>query len=197
MYRQTSLRQLAGRLNFSFSPTDDYGLLTQLDDFRLFGSGYKRQIFNIVRRQAGLMEYDINIFDYQYTPYGTSKDRTVYQTVFYVQSGNLGLPALHLEPETLVHKLGELVGFHDIDFVRFPKFSSQYRLTGEDEEYIRHHFTDDLLNYFTLNKGWTVEGLGFYLLLYKKGTLLPPEQIESFYRRGVEIFDLLTRGDAQ
>ena len=197
MYRERSLRQLAHQLGFSYDPGDAYGLAGQLADFRLFSTGRKRQISHLLRRQDGLMDFDINLFDYQYTPYGASKDKAVHQTVFFLQSARLGLPGLRLEPETLLHKMGELFGMQDIDFVRFPKFSGQYRLTGDDEEYIRHHFTDEVLNYFTLRKGWTVEGLGFYLLVYKKGLLLPPGQIESLYRRGTEIYGLLTDEEAQ
>ncbi|MEM9526198.1 MAG: hypothetical protein AAGA31_06285, partial [Bacteroidota bacterium] len=62
---------------------------------------------------------------------------------------------------------------------------------------IRHHFTDEVLNYFTLNKGWHMEGLGFYLLFYRKGTLIPSAQIEDFYRKGQEVYGLLTDKDAQ
>lgn len=197
-YRQRNLIALANKLNFSFHAEDDYGLLGQLEDFKLFREGRKRKVERILRRQDGLMEFDISIFDYMYTPWGSSSSSsTQYQTVFFLQSAKLGLPELQMKPETLAHKLGELVGFTDIDFVRYPKFSGQYRLTGEDEEYIRHHFTDEVLNYFTMNKGWSMEGLGFYLIFYRKGTLIPSAQIEQFYRRGLEVYKLMTDEDAQ
>ena len=192
-YRQRNLIALARKLNFTFHEEDDYGLLGQLSDFKLFQAGHSKCVERIMRRQDGLMEFDISIFDYSYKKWGgSSSNATQYQTVFFVQSARLGLPQMEMKPETLAHKLGELVGFTDIDFVRYPKFSGQYRLTGEDEEYIRHHFTDDVLNYFTINKGWTMEGLGFYLVFYRKGTLIPSAQIEEFYTRGLEVYRLLT-----
>ncbi|NJC25555.1 hypothetical protein [Neolewinella antarctica] len=193
-YRSRNLAELAQQLNFSFSEEDDYGLLPQLRDFQLFSEGRNRSIKRVLRHQHGLMDFDIAIFDYSYTRWSGSKsnkDKQIYQTVFFVQSQQLGLPEMYLQPETLLHKLGELLGFKDIDFVRFPKFSGQYRLTGGDEEYIRHHFTDEVLNYFTVNKEWSVEGLGFYLLFYRKGWLIPSAEIERFYRRGREVFGLL------
>ncbi|MEM1356953.1 MAG: hypothetical protein AAGF89_02090 [Bacteroidota bacterium] len=197
-YRRKNLAELAHKLNFSFTEEDEYGMLDQLQDFRLFKEGRRKQIKRILRRQDGLMEFDIAIFDYSYQKWaGSAKSNTVYQTVFFLQSAKLGLPELWMQPETITHKLGELLGFTDIDFVRYPKFSGQYRLTGDDEEYIRHHFTDEVLNYFTLNKGWHMEGLGFYLLFYRKGTLIPSAQIEDFYRKGQEVYGLLTDKDAQ
>jgi hypothetical protein len=189
---------LADKLEFQFHPEDDYGIEAQLQDFRLFSQGRSKSIDRIMRKQDGLMDFDIAIFDYSYQMWGSSaKDKRVHQTVFFLQSAKLGLPELWLQPETLVHKLGELVGFTDIDFVRFPKFSGNYRLTGGDEEYIRHHFTDEVLNYFTMNKGWSMEGLGFYLLFYRKGTLIPSAQIEQFYKRGQEVYKLMTDEEAQ
>ena len=188
-YRQRNLAELARKLEFTFHETDDYGLLRQLSDFKLFQEGHSRKVERILRRQDGLMDFDISIFDYSYKKWsGTSSRALQYQTVFFLQSAKLSLPELQMQPETLAHKLGELLGFSDIDFVRYPKFSGQYRLTGEDEEYIRHHFNDDVLNYFTINKGWSMEGLGFYLLFYRKGTLIPSAQIEQFYRRGMEVY---------
>jgi len=197
-YRQRNMAALAQKLDFTFHEEDDFGLLNQLQDFKLFNEGRGKTIERIMRRQDGLMEFDIYIFDYSFRRWGgSSSDNKEYQTVFFLQSAQLGLPEIWMKPETIAHKLGELLGFGDIDFVRFPKFSGQYRLTGGDEEYIRHHFTDEVLNYFTVNKGWTVEGLGFYLLFYRKGTLIPSAQIEDFYKRGQEIYGLMTDKDAQ
>ena len=192
-YRANSLRRLAGKMDMEFQAEDTAGLMAQLRDFRLFQSGRDRTIRNVIRRQDGLLESDLFIFDYSYRAWvGSSSQKHHHQTVFFLQSQRLSLPEMRLQPETLLHKVGELVGLQDIDFVRFPKFSGQYRLTGPDEEYIRHHFNDEVLNYFTLNKGWTVEGLGYYLLFYRKDLLLPPDRITHFYWRGKKVYELLS-----
>ncbi|MEL7161956.1 MAG: hypothetical protein AAFN92_14435, partial [Bacteroidota bacterium] len=163
------------------------------------GEGRNKKIERVLRKQDGLMEFDIAIFDYSFRPWGGPKGgkKRVHQTVFFLQSAKLGLPEVWMKPETIGHKIGELFGFKDIDFVRFPKFSGQYRLTGGDEDYIRHHFTDEVLHYFTHQKGWSMEGLGFYLLFYRRGTLIPSAQLEDFYQRGQNLYTLLTDKDAQ
>ncbi|MCP9236087.1 hypothetical protein [Lewinella sp. JB7] len=189
-YRQQSLRELAARRAYEYCATDERGLHRQLEDFRLANRGRKQAITNVLRIQQGLLDHDVHIFDYSYQEY--AHQHTIYQTVLFLQSPRLVLPELRLQPETLLHKLGELFGVHDIDFIRYPKFSKQYRLTGEDEDFIRHHFDDDVLNYFTLHKGWSLEGIGYYMILYKQGILLPPEEIESLYRRGLDVSNLFT-----
>ena len=181
-YREAHLRRLADRLGFTYSPGAVPGLMELIADFRLAARGNKPAVTNVLRGPGGP---DVYLFDYSYKDFG--RKRTVHQSVCFIHSQQLVLPEMCLQPEGAMHKLGELFGFHDIDFTRFPKFSRQYRLTGEDEDYIRHHFSDAVLNYFTLHKGWSVEGLGFYLLLYKKGVLLPPEEVESLYHRALEV----------
>ena len=193
-YRPRNLAQLADKLHCSFQTEDELDLVSQLQDFRLFSQGRDRRAENVLRHHDGLLEFDMSIFDYSYAGWGKGKDphKRSWQTVFFVQSKALSLPELELKPETLGHKLAGLLGYEDIDFVRFPKFSGQYHLTGPDEEYIRHHFNDGVLQYFTEHKGWTVEGLGFYLVFYRKGRLVPSAEIEAFYRRGINVFNLLS-----
>lgn len=189
-YRAKRLRELAHQLGFTYGETDTYGMSRWLEDFRLTSRGRRATISNVLREHRGLGEYDAYLFDYGYEEFG--RQQPVHQTVFFLHSQRLVLPELCLQPETLKHKLGQLFGWDDIDFVRYPKFSKQYRLTGEDEGYIRHHFTEEVLNYFTIHKGWSVEGIGYYLLVYKKGLLLPPEDIEHLYRRGLEVYALFS-----
>ncbi len=189
-YRQQSLETLAAQRGYPFSATDAFGLHRQLEDFRLAARGRQRTVTNILHRQQGLTDHQAHVFDYAYRAYGDK--RRVNQTVLFLQSKQIALPELSMQPESLLHKLGELFGFQDIDFVRYPKFSGQYRLTGDDVDYIRHHFNDEVLNYFTLHRGWSLEGIGYYLIFYKQGLLLPPGEIEDLYHRGVEVLRLLS-----
>ena len=189
-YREKELRNLAVRRDYTYGETDEHGLSQRLREFRLNSRGHSRTVTNVLRRQHGMLEYDSSVFDFSYREWGDEASKATHQTVFFLESQQLVLPELRMQPETVVHKLGELFGFGDIDFVRFPKFSSQYRLTGEDEVFIRHHFTDEVLSFFTLNKGWSLEAIGYYVILYKKGFLLPPDQIDALFRKGMRVYEL-------
>ncbi|PHI19523.1 hypothetical protein CEQ90_12555 [Lewinellaceae bacterium SD302] len=193
-YRSSRLRQTARELGMEFQDTDQYDLTAQLTDFRLFSRGSRKRVSNIMRRQDGLMEFDIRVFDYRYLRWNGNKMKTHQQTVFYLQSTQLGLPEIWLQPESIFHKIGELFGRGDIDFVRFPKFSGQYRLTGDDEVFVRHHFNDEILNYFTVEKGWSMEGVGYFLILYKKDRLMDPKWIKDIYGKGMKVFEMLKQG---
>lgn len=195
--RQKALQKVAYQLELDYQATDAYDLSKQLADFRLFRKGSSKRVYNILRKQEELMAFDVRIFDYRYLRYAGKRMKRHEQTVFFLHSTQLGLPEIWMQPETVLHKIGELLGMDDIDFVRFPKFSSQYRLTGDDDEFVRHHFTDAVLNYFTLEKGWSMEGVGYYLILYKKDRVLSAQEIGRFYQQGMEVFRLLSDKDAQ
>ncbi|NJO86709.1 MAG: hypothetical protein HC821_01130 [Lewinella sp.] len=140
-----------------------------------------------------MMIYDLRIFEFHYLRWAGKSVRKHQQTVLLVQSSQLALPQLWMQPETIIHKIGELLGFNDIDFSGHPKFSGQYHLSGQDEDFIRHHFSDDLLYFFKNERGWSMEGLGYYLLLYRKDVLLNPSQTEKLYHQGLEVFRLLAK----
>lgn len=195
--RGQELKKIAYDLGMEYSPEDEYDLPDQLRDFRLFRRGMRKRVSHVLRRQEELMEYDIRVFDYRYLKWMGKAAKRFDQTVFYLHSTKLGLPEMWLRPETIFHKIGELFGRGDIDFIRHPKFSGQYRLTGGDEHFVRHHFTDEVLNYFTVEKGWSIEGVGYYLLIYKKNKILTPKEIFRFYHHGLEVFRMLTDEDEQ
>ena len=48
----------------------------------------------------------------------------------------MNLPTFLLEPENILHKIGEIFGGGDIDFPESPVFSSKYLLKGSDLERI-------------------------------------------------------------
>ncbi len=80
----------------------------------------------------------------------------------------------------------------DIDFEQYPLFSSQYLLRGDDEEYIRASFPEKALQFFTIEKNWTLEGLNYYLVLYRKNHLMLPSQVLDFYRKGMHLHHILS-----
>ena len=185
------LQNVAYKMNMEYRYTDDWGMLHQLQDFRLMRRGFRGRIRHTLRQQQGLMTSNLCIFDYRYLVWAGKTTRRIEQTVFFIESRQLSLPEFLMHPENFFHKIGELLGMDDIDFELHPEFSSNYRLIGEHEDYIRHRFNNQVLRLFSVEKGWTMEGLGFYLLLYKKGKVLSPGRIRSLYEKGIKVYEAL------
>jgi len=182
--RTEKLKNLALEMDMSFSEKDEWGLLNLLKGFRLFHGG---DINNILKEKEGFYDADIRIFDYHYTT-GSGKSSTTYeQTVFFIQTKKLNLPELYLQPEHFFHRIGNYFGIEDIDFQEHPKFSKQYWLKGNDEARIRQEMNEEVLHFFTIEKDWSLEGVNYYMILYKEDKLLLPEEIKKLYGKGKEL----------
>lgn len=189
--RQQALEKVAFQLGMDFSPADEWGLKTLLRDFKLFKRGGRRKILNMMQHQSALHEMDIRIFDYQFTVSTGNSSQTFKQTVFFVESKKLGLPQFLMKPENFLHRIAAYLGFEDIDFEEFPKFSAQYYLKGEDEDYIRGTLNDEFLKFFSIERNWYLEGLNYYLIFYRFNKLLPPTNIIDLHQKGLKLIKIL------
>jgi hypothetical protein len=191
--RGDQLKQVARHLKLDYHPVDQWGIEQQLQDFRLFRRGFKGRFNHVMSYEDGLLESRVHVFDYHYIKVAGKHTKRVPQTVFFLESRKLGLSEFYMRPEYFFHRVGEMLGItKDIDFEQHLDFSQNYWLTGEDEEFIRHNFKEEILRFFAIEKGWTMEGLGFYLVLYKHGKLLSPTKINEFYHKGMEVYRGLT-----
>lgn len=184
------MQRLADDLGMDYRGEDQWSLHNLLEDFQLFSRGRRRQISHILYRGDPLLRTEVHIFDYSYRR-GRGRSGDYRQTVFFVHSKFLALPQFEMKPETIIHKIGALIGFDDIDFEEFPKFSRRYRLKGPDESYIRASLNEKVLSFFSEEKNWYLEGINYYMVFYKRDKLLSPDQIRTFYRKGMRIFQLL------
>jgi len=187
------LQTVADNLEMEYLEKDDWGLLQLLKGFHLFRKGSRKRITNLLSREGGLEGLKVNVFDYRYIISTGKSAKRFKQTVFFVQSKALALPEFWMRPEHILHKVGNMIGLEDINFKEHPEFSNQYYLKGVDEELIRYAFQDEVLHYFTIEKNWYLEGIGYFFILYKKDFLMQADQIKTFYSNGMELWRRLLR----
>ena len=120
------------------------------------------------------------MFDYQYQTGGGESSRTWRQTVALYPGGGRGLPDFVLAPENVLHKIGQLLGYQDIDFEESPGFSSAYLLRGPDEAAIRAAFTMAVRAFFEQTRGWNVEVQAGNVAVYRTGKRTKPEELGLF-----------------
>ena len=90
--RNDMYKELAYKLDMDFQEKDEWGLLSQLKDFKLFRKGHSRKISRILEKKDGLGERTARIFDYRFIVGAGNSTRIFRQTVFFVESQKLGLP---------------------------------------------------------------------------------------------------------
>lgn len=194
--RSRILKKVAYDLSLDYKEEGTQELLPFLEDFRLFRRGRRKRLLHLMEELHPMLDYKVHLFDYRFQV-GRSNHRRVYnQTVFFIRSKKLGLPAFHMRPESLFHNLGEWLRLRsDIDFSDFPAFSRQYELQGEDEDYIRSSMKEEVLRFFTQQKNWYLEGVNYYMILYKKNKLIPAQEIREFYKVGLYLSKILEAQD--
>ena len=179
-------------MGFRWYGKDTERTLPFLLDFKLCNRGTSKSIHNAMQLRDEMYETDIRIFDYHYHISAGNYHHRYKQTVFFVQSQLLGLPEMYLRPERFFHRISAYLNLNeDIDFISFPVFSKQYRLTGADEDFIRYTMHDDVLHFFSFNKHWWFEGLNYYFILYKSNELVAPKEIEQFCQMGLKLIGML------
>ena len=191
--REGQLRAVAKSLDMDFSKSEEYSSRPLLSEFNLFKRGLNKTITNILKKRDENLDTQIQIFDYSFEANYHATRRRYKQTVFFVQSKKLGLPEFSMEPETVFHKIGNYVGMQDIDFEQYPKFSGNYLLTGDDEEYIRFMMNEKLLNFFSKTTGWYMEGTNFYLIMYKLNRRFSAKDVKLFYQQGMSIYESMAK----
>jgi hypothetical protein len=177
--RRAALDTIAGQAGWSFSGDTVKPETLAAGKFPLFTHGHAKKASNVMRIPG--TDALISIFDYQYTVGGGQHQNTVVQTVVYVALPGVSLPPFVLSPENILHKVGGVLGYHDIDFDSNPEFSKKYLLRSKEAEgRVRDVFTPSVRVYFEQRAPLTVEGSASGLLVYRQGRRVKPEDLLAF-----------------
>ncbi|MFK7810011.1 MAG: hypothetical protein AB8F74_19555 [Saprospiraceae bacterium] len=190
--RSTTMKEMAAELAMDYYESDEQELIHGLAGFKLFQRGRRRRVNNLLSLIDSGQGFEICIFDYAYTIGGGQSNSRKKQTVFMVRSSGLNLPIFHLKPKHMLHKLGEYIGWtKDIIFESHPVFSEAYLLQGNQEIDIRHVFHTDLLDFFSREASWHLEGYGNEFLLFRDSGRMDKEEMRNLFDKGEYVYSLL------
>ena len=189
--RAIAMQAVANQLQWNFAETAPLNMIAGLEHFALFSQGHSKRIKNFMYGEANGVK--AAVFDYVYvTGYGKNS-QTHYQTVVYLEPGNLRVPYFSLRPEGFFTKFLTAFGYQDIDFGQRPEFSKKYLLRGQDEQGIRQTFNDGLLSFFESYQGTSVDAGGNQLLLFRAGQRFQPQEIQSYLALALNVVNLCPR----
>ena len=192
--RLEKLRPLSQGLGLHFSRKEDYGLRKKLSAFKLFQKGSGRKIVNLMSKDDDWLISSYAIFDYHYTIQHGKTSTTYKQTVFFMDSKKLGLPPFIIKPEHFFHRIGKYLGLvKEIEFESEPEFNEKFLIQSEYPDMMEDLVSKDLIQFFNIENKWTLEGINHYLIFYREHKRLEPEVIKDFYRKGVQIVEMLTQ----
>lgn len=188
--RTEAIRQAASTIGLTFL---EEGIMLEGEafwKFPLFRQDSFREISNILCKDSALGK--TFLFDYEFQEVSRKNSKQNSQTVaaFYIINRNL--PEFRLRPETLLDRVGEFFGWQDINFESYPEFSKSYRLQGQIEAAIRETFNFKVLQFFTQNPSWWLEGGGEWLVIYQINKQVKPEELSLFLQQTAQISQLFS-----
>lgn len=134
--RRDAFRALAERLGFSFKAKDD----TLDDRFRFLDKLRKGEggqyALNVMEGQYA--DFPVKAFDYHYETYtrGKNGNRQTHHHYFsaFILEQPRSFPELRIYPEGWASKLGQLIGFEDIDFESL-EFSKKFVVKSKEKKF--------------------------------------------------------------
>jgi hypothetical protein len=168
--RREAFERLAMELGFRFYPDKDtrfaqkYGFLDHMDD------GHKRYAFNRMSGEIG--GQGVNLFDYHYETYSRDSKgrRTKHHHYFSILTLTLPqrFPELNIEREGFFSKIGQALGFDDIDFESL-EFSKRYKVQSSDKKFAYDFCNAQMIDYLLRQRDLIIEVDGNTLALTFKG----------------------------
>ncbi|MDP2865874.1 MAG: LPXTG cell wall anchor domain-containing protein [Elusimicrobiota bacterium] len=176
--RRKDLEELASSMGLAFSPEGPELEVLGRTGLEIFSLGHSRKAYNLVQAQSRWGA--INIFDYTFVTGSGRSSRTASFTLALIACSGCAIPEFELKPESFLHKIGEFIGFKDIDLPAFPLFSEKYRLTGPDETAVHLFFTPQRAAWFERNPGLRAQGAPGYIVIFKREGQLPVNSWQGF-----------------
>jgi hypothetical protein len=190
--RREAFQKLASELGLEYRRRDPsiarrYKFLDKLRQ------GENRYAFNILR---GMYEgYPVQVFDYHYETYSRdSKGRRQtdhHYLSFFILEQEREFPELRIYPESWLSRIGQAIGFDDIDFESI-EFSKAFVVRSTDKKFAYDVCHTRMMEYLLAHRELSIEieqrcvSIGF-------DTRLKPELIPQRLRQLVEIRNLFPR----
>lgn len=176
--RRKAMIALAARHGLSHEDSDPTLLDQGFTSFPLFDQGFSRDYSNILK--GNIDGIPLILFDYKYTTGGGKHSSTFRQSVACYRLEGRSLAKFDLSPENIIQKIAAMFGYKDIDFGSNEGFSKSYLLRGPEESQIRSLFSPKTLSYLESHTGWSVEGGGEWVTVFKPNRRITKENFRKF-----------------
>lgn len=176
--RRKDLEELATSIGLSFSAEGPEEAALSRSGLEIFAAGHSRKASNLIKSQSGAGQ--VSFFDYHYVTGSGKHSQTHNLTLALIECSRVQIPFFDLKPEGFLYKIGEMMGFKDIDLPAFPLFSDKYRLTAPEETPVHLFFTPQRAAWFERNLGLRVQGAPGHLVIFKRTGQLPVNSWQGF-----------------
>jgi hypothetical protein len=164
--RREMWESVARRYGFTYQRHDPHDIPTRYASFALFQRGHSRKASNCLEGKH--QDTPVLLFDYRYTT-GSGKNQTTHRLSALIARVDLNCQYLLIRPESFFDKVGDFLGFGDIDF-EFEEFNRRFHVKGPDKKFAYDICHSGMMDYLIQHDRLTWELSGNCLILYGLGT---------------------------
>ncbi len=184
--RRRAMMALAIRLGLNFYPDKDRDMARRYRFLDKLRAGRDRYAFNIL--SGGYHNHNVTIFDYHYKT-GSGKDTHNHYLSFFLLQLTVSFPELVIAREGLLSKIGQALGYDDIDFESH-EFSRKFCVRSKDKKFAYDVCNARMIEYLLSNDDLSIE-IEDNILAISFNRRLSPDNIEQNLNRLIEVRSLL------
>jgi len=184
--RREALFQIAQLTGLSFDPRDPFNLPARLGHIDAFNRGHSQEASNVLHGEYGGRQ--VVAFDYRYVT-GSGKNRHTYHFSACLHPLECRFPGLAIRPEGLLDKVGDFLGFEDIDF-ESDEFSRSFRVKSDNRKFAYDVCHPQMMEWLLADRGWHLEFTGGYFVL-TTDRRWTPEMFRAAFDFTVKFFDMI------
>lgn len=173
--RREAFMAMAKRLGLRYT-AKNHNLASKFGFLDKLCEGSNRYAFNIL--DGTYKEHPVCLFDYHYETYSTdSKGRRQthhHYFSFFILEHAAHFPELRIYPEGLFSKLGQALGFDDIDFESI-EFSKSFVVKSSDKKFAYDICHTRMMEHFLKNRSLSLEIEGNCVATWADSRLAPEE----------------------
>ncbi len=174
--RKKALAAWAGSRGLSFEPSNDHGMDERYPSFACLKKGDNRYAYNVMEGRAA--ERPVCAFDYHYETHSTDSDghRTTHNHHFSAVIVEAGLPLkpLFIRTEHFFDKVGEFLGFDDIDF-ESTEFSKEFCVKSPDRRWAFDVLQQSTMEFLLEAPRFALEFQHRQVIAYREKTFAPAD----------------------
>ena len=184
--RREAMLSLAMKLGLRFTSSKDRYLPKQYKFLDKLRQGHNRYAYNIL--SGRFRDHDVKLFDYHYQT-GSGKDTHHYYISFFMLQMPMVFPELTIGPEGIFSKIGQALGYDDIDFESH-EFSRKFCVRSKNKKFAYDVCNAQMIEYLLTNSDLTIE-IESNVLAISFSRRLSPEHIEPNLERLFQIRSLM------
>jgi hypothetical protein len=189
--RREAFAVLADQFGLNFSPAKDRNFAGRYNFLNKLQTGENRYAFNIL--SGKYKDNDILVFDYHYETHSTDskghRQTHHHYFSFSILHLTIFLPELSVVREGILSKIGQALGYDDIDFESY-EFSKKFCVRSKDKKFAYDFCNAKMMEYLLANNDLSIE-VENNALSISFDRCLKPEDIEPNLKRLINIRSLI------